>query len=72
MSPGHQGQAIAMVEGLRDVLTKGVPSSARGDTPASTVIWIGPQQVTHWTLEKDISHHHIFAKKYVVGASYHR
>ena len=47
MSSCNQRQAVRVIERLRDVLAKGVASSARRDAPAAAVIWIRPQQVTH-------------------------
>ena len=50
VSAGHQGETIAVVECLRDVLTEGVSCSSRRDAPASPVIRVRPEQVTHGTL----------------------
>jgi len=50
VSAGHQGETIAVVECLRDVLTEGVSCSSRRDAPASSVIRVRPEQVTHGTL----------------------
>ena len=47
VSPRHQGQAVTVVEGLRNVGAKCVACSARRDTPATPVVGVGPQQVTH-------------------------
>lgn len=50
MGTGHQGEAIGVVEGFRDVLSKGVASPSGRDAPPTTVIRVRPQQVTHGTL----------------------
>lgn len=49
---GHQGEAVAVVEGLRDVLAKGVASTPGRDAPATTVIRVRPQQVAHRALSE--------------------
>lgn len=51
MGAGHQRQAVSVVEGLRNVLSKGVTRSSRRDSPATTIIRVRPQQVTHGALE---------------------
>lgn len=51
MGSGDQGKSIAVVEGFRYVLSKGVSSSSGGDAPATSVVRVGPQQVAHWALE---------------------
>lgn len=50
MGSGDQREAVAVIEGLRDVLTKGVASTSGRDTPATTVIRIRPQQIAHGAL----------------------
>lgn len=35
---GHQGEAVGVVESLRDVLAKSVAGASRGDAPAATVV----------------------------------
>lgn len=50
VSSGHQREAIGIIKSLRNILAKGVTSSPRRYPPATTVIWIWPRQVTHWTL----------------------
>lgn len=52
MSTGHQCEAVGVVESLRDVLTESVASSSGGDAPATAVVGIWPQQVTHGTLRR--------------------
>ena len=49
---GDQGQAVGVVEGLRYVLAEGVPGPSGRDSPASAVVRVWPQQVTHRTLEE--------------------
>jgi len=50
MGPRHQGQTVAVVEGLGNVRAKRVAGTAGGDSPATPVIGVGPQQVAHWAL----------------------
>ena len=50
MGSRYQCQAVAVVEGLRDVLPKGVARTTRRDAPASPVIRVRPQKITHRTL----------------------
>lgn len=57
MGTGHQGEAIGVVEGFRDVLSKGVASPSGRDAPPTTVVRVRPQQVTHGTLGGIISEH---------------
>ena len=47
MCTRHQLQAVVVVELLADVLPKRVASPAGRDAPATAVIWVGPQEVTH-------------------------
>lgn len=42
MCSGDECQAIVMVECLRDILSKRVPSSSRRYTPSASVIWVRP------------------------------
>lgn len=50
MGTGNQGEAIGMVEGFRDVLSKGIAGPSGRDAPPTTVIRVRPQQVTHGSL----------------------
>jgi hypothetical protein len=50
----HQGQAIVVIEGLGNVLTKGVACTSWTDTPSTTVIRVTPQQITHGTLMRHL------------------
>ena len=50
VSPGDQGQAVVVVESLRDILAKGIPSTTRRDAPAASVIGVRPEQVAHGSL----------------------
>lgn len=49
---GHQCEAVGVVESLRNVLTECVAGSSRRDAPATAVIRVRPQQVTHGTLQE--------------------
>lgn len=46
----NQGQAVVVVEGLGDILAKGVAGTTGGDSPAAAVVGVGPEQVAHWAL----------------------
>lgn len=50
MCSRNQSKAIVMVECFRDVLSKGVTCTSRRDSPSTSIIRIGPEKVTHWTL----------------------
>ena len=54
VSPGHQSQAVGVVESLRDVLAEGVSRPPGRDAPASSVIRVGPEEVTHGTLVRNL------------------
>lgn len=52
MGAGHQGQAVGVVEGFRDVLSKSVASASGRDAPPTAVIGVRPQQVAHGALRE--------------------
>lgn len=43
-----------MVECLRNVLTKGVTSTAWGNTPATAIVRVRPQEIAHWTFMRHL------------------
>ena len=47
MRSGDSRQVIRVVELLRDVLTETIAGAARADTPTTSVIGVGPEQVAH-------------------------
>lgn len=49
-------QVVRVVELLRDVLTEGVAGTARGNAPTTSVIGIGPKQVTDGSLVRRLLH----------------
>lgn len=57
MRPSNQLQLIGMSEGFADVLAEGVPGSSWGYAPASPIVWVAPEEVTHgalmWNLRSD-------------------
>lgn len=59
-----------MVEGLRDVLTKGVSCTSRGDAPTTSVIRIRPQEITHWSLQNAPGQKHILHSLYLISTKY--
>lgn len=52
MGARHQGEAVGVVEGFGDVLSKGVAGTSGRDAPPTTVVGVRPQQVTHWALRE--------------------
>ena len=54
MSPGHQSQTVGVVERLRDVLAEGVARPPGRDSPATSVVRVGPEEVTHGTLVRNL------------------
>lgn len=50
MSAGDESESVAVVERFRNVLTEGVSSTTWRDAPATAVIRVRPEQVTHRTL----------------------
>lgn len=49
MSSGDQLQIVGVIELLRNVLSKGVAGTSRRDTPATSVIRIGPKKIADRT-----------------------
>ena len=54
MRSRHQGEPVVVVESFRDILSKGVSSTTRRDTPAAAVIGVGPEQVAHGALVRHL------------------
>ncbi|KAH3685326.1 hypothetical protein WICPIJ_003678 [Wickerhamomyces pijperi] len=54
MGSGNERETVRMVELLRDILTEGETGTTWRDTPATSVVRIGPQQVTHWAFVWDL------------------
>lgn len=50
MSTCNEGQAVVVVESLRDVLPESVSGTTGRYSPTAPVIWVGPQQVAHGAL----------------------
>ena len=50
MCPSNEIKPILSIKLFRNVLTKGVASSAGGNPPARPVVGIGPEQIAHWAL----------------------
>lgn len=44
---GNQGQTVVLVEGLGNVLAKGISSATRTDTPTTTIVGVRPEKVAH-------------------------
>lgn len=54
MRPCNHLQVVGVVELLSDVLAKGVTSASGIHAPASAVIGVGPQQVAHGALVRNL------------------
>ena len=53
MCTGDQRKAVVVVEVFRNVLTKSIAGASRRDSPARSVVWIGPEQITHGTFMRN-------------------
>ncbi len=51
-----EGKTVVVVKLLRDVLAKGIASTAGGNTPAHAVVRVRPQQIAHGTFVRDLLH----------------
>ena len=51
---GYQGELVCVVELLGDVLAEGVACASGGDAPATPVVGVGPEQVTHGPLMRHL------------------
>lgn len=51
MGSRYKSEAVMMVECLRYVLTECVPSTARGNSPAASVVGVRPEKVAHRSLK---------------------
>lgn len=49
MCSRHQGEAIVVIEGFRYILPECVACSTRRYAPATAIIGIGPEKITHGT-----------------------
>ena len=49
MCSGNKLEIVGVIELLRDVLSKTVASTSRGDTPTTSVIRVGPQKIADGT-----------------------
>lgn len=50
MRSRNKSQAIVVVKGLADILAECVSCSSWAYAPSTSVVWVTPQQITHWTL----------------------
>lgn len=50
MGSGDQLKVVGVIELLGDVLTERVSRTSWGDTPSTSVIWVGPQKIANRTL----------------------
>jgi hypothetical protein len=56
MRPRNQRQAVVMVEGLRDILAERVAGAAGRYPPPAAVVGVGPEEVAHRALVRDLLH----------------
>jgi len=54
MGAGDEGEVVAVVEGFRDVLAKGVAGAARAHAPAGAFVRVGPEEIAHWAFVWDL------------------
>jgi len=54
MSPGYKFKIVGVIKLFRYVLAKSVSSASRRYAPATSIIWIRPQKVTHRSLMRDL------------------
>ena len=54
VSPTDHGEFVGVVELLGNVLSEGVAGASRRDAPAAAVIGVGPKQVAHGALVRDL------------------
>jgi hypothetical protein len=47
MRSRHKSESIIMVERFGYVLPECVSCTTRRDAPSTTVVWVGPKQITH-------------------------
>ena len=50
MGTGDSSQPIRVVKLLRDVLTEAITGTSRGDTPTTSVIGVGPEEIADGAL----------------------
>lgn len=53
MCPRDQSQAVIVIERFRNILSERVARTTRRDTPATSVIRITPEQITHGPFVRD-------------------
>lgn len=53
---GNQAETVDAVELLRDVLAKGVPGSSWRNAPSRPLVRVGPEQVAHRALVRNLLH----------------
>lgn len=54
VSTRDQGEAVIMVEGFRDILSKRISCTTRRNPPSTAVVRVRPQQITHGTFMGDL------------------
>jgi hypothetical protein len=47
MGPRDECQSVVVVKRLRDVLPERISSAPRRDSPAATVVRVGPEKIAH-------------------------
>lgn len=54
VSSGNKTQPISMVKLCCYILTKCIPGTSRRYSPTTSIIWVRPQEITHWTLMRNL------------------
>ena len=50
MSAGYPRQVIAMIELFRNILTEGIAGTSGRDTPATSIVRVGPEKIADGSL----------------------
>lgn len=50
----NEGQAIVVVERLRDILPKSISSTTWRDSPTTSIIWVRPEQIAHRSFVRNL------------------
>jgi len=56
MSTGNSSQTVSMVKLFRNILAKRVTSTSGGDTPTTSVIRVGPEEIANRSLMGNFLH----------------
>lgn len=54
VSSRYQGETVGMIEVSSYILSKCITSTTGRYSPSTTIIWIGPQQITHRSFVRNL------------------